>query len=272
MLGRDMVEALDGRDVVSADRSRLDITDLDRVRAEMTGVDVIINTAAYTNVDEAETHEPAAFAVNATGAHNLATAAAENGARLVQLSTDYVFDGRATSPYHESAELNPISAYGRTKAVGERVSLAANPDRTLIVRTAWLYGAGGSNFASTMLRLAQTNETVRVVEDQRGQPTWTRDLARQIVALLDSDASSGVFHATSSGDTTWFGFARAVFGIAGLDPERVLPTSSDQFVRPAPRPTYSVLRHSAWETVGLEPMRDWTVALAEAWGAGALVP
>jgi len=132
------------------------------------------------------------------------------------------------------------------------------------VRTAWLYGAGGANFAKTMVKLAASHETVSVVDDQLGQPTWTGDLATQIVALLDADAPAGVYHGTNSGQASWFEFARAVFAEAGLDPERVKPTDSSTFVRPAPRPSYSVLGHAAWSRAGLAPMRPWRDALAEA--------
>src|SRR5450830_1636763 len=150
MLGTDLQQALAGREVTALTRADLDVTDLDAVRSAVAGHDVVINASAYTKVDDAEMHEAEAHAVNATGAQNLAMAASEAGARLVQVSTDYVFDGSATSPYDENTPLNPISAYGRTKADGERLAVAAHPDGTFIVRTAWLYGANGSNFARTM--------------------------------------------------------------------------------------------------------------------------
>ncbi|MFP5250985.1 MAG: dTDP-4-dehydrorhamnose reductase [Actinomycetes bacterium] len=270
MLGRDLQTALDGRAVTAAARHELDIADADATRAAVRGHDVVINAAAYTKVDDAESHENDALRVNAIGAENLARAAAAEGAVFVQLSTDYVFDGRATSPYAEDAPLAPVSAYGRTKAEGERRALAAHPEGTILVRTAWLYGQHGPNFAATMLALAAQRETLTVVDDQRGQPTWTRDLAEQIVRLLDTGARRGILHGTSSGETTWFGFARAIFEEAGLDPERVQPTDSSTFVRPAPRPAYSVLGHDAWSFHGLEPIRDWRSALAGAVAAGAV--
>ncbi|MEO6825696.1 MAG: dTDP-4-dehydrorhamnose reductase [Microbacteriaceae bacterium] len=272
MLGHDLADALAGREVTAADRSRLDITDLTAVREAVAGHDIVINAAAYTKVDDAETNERQAAAVNATGAQNLAIATAENGAKLVQLSTDYVFDGTALSPYHESTPLEPICAYGRTKAEGERLSQAANPKGTYIVRTAWLYGANGPNFAKTMLRLAATHDTVSVVNDQLGQPTWTADLARQIVALLDAAAPAGIYHGTNAGTATWYDFARAIFEATGLDPDRVTPTDSSNFVRSAPRPAYSVLGHDAWREIGVNPMRNWSDALAEASASGVLVP
>ena len=272
MLGHDLRSALAGRDVTALGRDALDVTDLAAVRAAVAGNDAVINAAAYTKVDDAEGNEDAAYAVNATGAENLAVAASEVGARLVQVSTDYVFDGDATTPYPEDAPLDPISAYGRTKAAGERLALAAHPQGTAIVRAAWLYGAGGPNFAKTMLRLAGSHETVSVVTDQLGQPTWTADLAAQIVALLDSGTAVGIFHGTNGGETSWFGFTREIFRLAGLDPERVLPTTSDAFVRPAPRPAYSVLGHDAWASIGVPPLRDWSDALEAAAAAGVLQP
>lgn len=270
MLGTDLRKALAGRDVAALGRADLDVTDLGAVRDAVRGSDVVINAAAYTRVDDAETNEDAAWAVNARGAENLAIAAAESGARLVQISTDYVFRGDANSPYREDSPREPLSAYGRTKAAGEELALAAYPDGTSIVRTAWLYGEHGPNFAATMVRLAGSNPTVTVVTDQLGQPTWTRDLARQIVALCDSDAPAGIFHGTNSGEASWFDFARAVFEEVGLDPDRVRPTDSSAFVRPAPRPGYSVLGHDAWAAAGLEPMRQWRDALAEAVATGAV--
>ncbi|WP_104194433.1 dTDP-4-dehydrorhamnose reductase [Cryobacterium sp. M25] len=264
MLGRDLQAMLAGRDVTAFDRTDLDITDQAAVLAQVVGYDVIINAAAYTQVDDAETNEDAAYAINATGPHNLALAASATGAKLVQISTDYVFDGSATAPYAEDTEIDPISAYGRTKAAGEAFVLQEHPAGSYIVRTAWLYGQHGPNFPKTMLKLAAARDTLSVVDDQVGQPTWTADLAAQIVALLDSDAPAGIYHGTSSGVTSWFGFARAVFATAGLDPERVTPTDSSQFVRPAPRPSYSVLGHDAWAAAGLSPIRDWREALAAA--------
>jgi dTDP-4-dehydrorhamnose reductase len=268
MLGSDLLEALFGREVTVLGRSDLDVTDRDAVFSAVEGHDVVINAAASTAVDAAESDEEAALAVNGTAAGILGEATASSGARLVQVSTDYVFDGSATSPYSESTPLAPVSAYGRTKAEGERLAREANPDGTYVVRTAWLYGRHGGNFAKTMLRLAATHDTVSVVDDQVGQPTWTMDLAEQIVRLVDSDAPGGVYHGTNAGRASWFDFARAVFETAGLDPERVTPTDSSSFVRPAPRPAFSVLGHDAWAAAGLEPLRPWDAALRDAAAKG----
>jgi dTDP-4-dehydrorhamnose reductase len=270
MLGQDLQQALAGRDVTALSRADLDVTDRQAVDEAVAGHDVVVNAAAYTKVDDAETHEDDARAVNADGPAVLAAATVATGARLVQVSTDYVFDGNGTSPYQEDEPTDPIGAYGRTKAAGEAAVRRIAPDSSYIVRTAWLYGAGGPNFAKTMIRLAGSHETVSVVTDQVGQPTWTGDLARQIVALLDAEAPAGVYHGTNAGQASWYDFTRAIFTEAGLDPERVLPTDSSAFVRPAPRPAYSVLGHDAWGRVGVAPMRDWQAALHAAAAAGVL--
>lgn len=272
MLATDLAEKLASRDLVTLTRAQLDITDDAAVRVAVAGFDVVINAAAYTKVDDAETNEATAHLINAVGAGNLARAAHSAGARLVQPSTDYVFDGTASTPYPEDAPLDPVSAYGRTKADGERLVLEVNGDATYIVRTAWLYGAHGPNFAKTMRRLAGERERLSVVDDQVGQPTYTGDLTTQIIALLDSDAPAGIYHGTNSGQASWFEFARAIFVEAGLDPERIQPTDSSSFVRPAPRPAYSVLGHDAWAKAGLEPMRDWREALVDAAASGATTP
>ena len=268
MLGRDLQTALAGREVTALGRSDLDVTDLEAVKTAVAGHDVIVNCAAYTKVDDAETHEDEAYQVNAVGPWNLAVAASALQAKLVQISTDYVFDGSATTPYAENTPHSPISAYGRTKAAGEEFVQVENGARSYIVRTAWLYGKNGPNFAKTMLKAAGTRDTLNVVNDQVGQPTWTVDLAAQIVLLLDSDAPAGIYHGTNSGLASKFDQARDVFALAGLDPERVLPTDSSAFVLPAPRPAYSVLGHASWAAAGLAPMRSWQDAQAEAFASG----
>jgi dTDP-4-dehydrorhamnose reductase len=263
MLGTDVVDGLSAHNVLALSRAELDIENADAVLSAVAGHDVVINTAAYTKVDDAESHEDVAFGVNASGAENLAIAAREVGARLIHLSTDYVFNGSATSPYAEATPRDPISAYGRSKAAGEELVLAAHADGTAIVRTAWLYGEHSPNFVDTMLRLSNERETLQVVDDQRGQPTWSRDLASRIADLVNAGVPSGIFHGTNAGETTWFGLARRVFELSGLDPERIQPTDSSAFVRPAPRPQYSVLGHDAWEAIDMQPMRSWDNALRE---------
>ena len=263
MLAHDLVPALRvaGYVVTPLGRGDLDVTDAAECVAGVAGHDVVVNAAAWTAVDDAETHEPQAFSVNAVGAANVARAAGRVGARLVQISTDYVFDGSATTPYAADHPPAPASAYGRTKAAGEWAAQALCRD-TLVVRTAWLYGRGGANFVETMLRLASERETVSVVHDQVGQPTSTAELAGLLVRLIDSDAPSGTYHGTASGQTSWHGFAQAVFEGVGLDPSRVLPTTTEGFVRPARRPAYGVLSHDTLRSAGVAPIGDWRAGLA----------
>jgi len=258
MLGQDVVALLRSRgdEVTAAGRADLDVTDAAAVDARVAGHDVVVSCAAYTAVDAAETDEAAAFAVNATGAALVARAAARAGARLVHVSTDYVFDGGATAPYGEDAPLAPRSAYGRTKAAGEWAVRAECADH-LLVRTAWLYGAGGPCFPKTIARVATERGGLDVVDDQVGQPTWTADLASLVVRLVDAGAPAGTYHGTSSGEVSWHGFAQAVVGAAGLDPAIVRTTTSEAFVRPAPRPAYSVLGHDALAAAGVEPIGPW---------------
>jgi len=250
-------------EVTAVDRDEIDIRDPDACMAMVAGHDFVVNVAAWTAVDEAETHESAAFAVNAVGAANLARACSAARAQMVQVSTDYVFAGDATTPYPEDAPLAPRSAYGRTKGAGEWAVQALCP-QSWIVRTAWLYGAHGPNFVKTMARLAAERDTVTVVDDQSGQPTWTVDLAGAIVRLVEAGAPFGTYHGTSAGETTWFGFAQAIFAELGLDSTRVLPTTTDAFPRPAPRPAYSVLGHEAWRGAALDPLPSWRKSLTQA--------
>jgi len=268
MLGQDLCAVLPEAghpEVVAAPRQVLDITDAAAVRAAVAGVDVVVNTAAWTDVDGAEADETAATVINGQAVGTLAGACRTAGVPLLHLSTDYVFDGTGTAPYPEDGATNPVNAYGRGKLAGERAALA---DGGYVVRTAWLYGAHGRNFVSTMLRLARERETVDVVADQHGQPTWTRALAGQLVALgeaaLAGRAAPGVYHGTASGETTWYGLARAVFAEAGLDPARVRPTTTAHFPRPAPRPVYSVLGHGRWASTGVPPLPYWRAMLTDA--------
>ena len=265
-LGSDLMDLL-GADAVGVDLPEIDITSLPSVEAVLERVrpDAVVNAAAYTAVDAAESDEPTALAVNGNGPQNLARACAQRpGVVLVQVSTDYVFDGDGTGPYDEDDVPRPVSAYGRTKLVGEQAVLDVLPDRSYVVRTAWLYGEHGGNFVKTMLKLESTLDTVSVVDDQRGQPTWSRDLAAQIIALVIAGAPPGIYHGTNSGAVTWFGFTQEIFRLAGADPARVLPTDSTAFRRPAPRPANSVLGHRRWQEAGIAAMRPWQEARAEA--------
>jgi dTDP-4-dehydrorhamnose reductase len=271
MLGRDLVAVLGGRPdigLTAADRSGLDVTDAAAVAEAVPGHDVVINAAAWTDVDGAEVAEDRASAVNGTAVDHLARACGKTGARLLQVSTDYVFPGNGRSPYPEDAPTGPINAYGRGKLAGELAVREHLPEHGYVVRTAWLYGEHGRNFVTTMLDLADRRDSVEVVDDQYGQPTWSFALARRLVELADGalagTAPPGAYHATARGETTWFGLARAIFAEAGLDPARVRPTTSDRFPRPAPRPGYSVLGHDRWALASLPPMADWREDLATA--------
>ena len=270
-LGRDLVKALAAEtdiDLVATARSELDITDSAAVQAAVAGRDLVINPAAWTDVDGAERDQAGAFAVNATGTANLAAACAESGAVLLFVSTDYVLAGDAAAPYQEEAQVRPINAYGRSKAAGEAAVREMLPDRGLVVRTAWLYGEHGRNFVATILGAAADREYLDVVSDVQGQPTWSYPLAQQLVALgraaLAGRAPAGVYHGTSSGATSWYGLARAVFELSGLDPARIRPVTSDHFRRPARRPAFSVLGHQAWGRAGMAPLRHWRPMLADA--------
>jgi dTDP-4-dehydrorhamnose reductase len=267
-LGSDLMRVLDGQYVIGLTRHELDITDVDAVARAVAAVapSVIVNAAAYTAVDAAETDEATAFTANVTAPAALAAAAATAGAKFVHVSTDYVFAGDATVPYDERAATGPRSAYGRTKLAGEQAVFAELP-AAYVVRTAWVYGASGANFVKTMARLERERETVSVVDDQRGSPTWSRDLARGLVELGSSGAAGGIYHCTNTGETTWFGFTRAIFEELGADPERVLPTTTAAFPRPAPRPAYSVLGNRRWIEAGLEPLPHWRAALHDAFAS-----
>lgn len=265
MLGQDLVGAIEhnGDEAMALGSAGLDITDARAVEAAVGDFDVVVNCAAWTAVDDAETHEPEAFAINATGAANVAAACATRGTRLVHISTDYVFDGTGTSPYSEDAVQAPKTAYGRTKCAGEWAVRSLHPD-ALVVRTAWLYGAGGPNFVTTMARFAGERDRLTVVDDQRGQPTWTVDLADLVVRLIQAEAPGGYWHGVGGGETSWWGFARAIFDSAGWDPERVEAVDSTRFVRPAQRPAYSVLGTGRLEQHAIAPLRDWREALDKA--------
>ena len=254
-------------DLVS--RADLDITDAIAVQRAVSGRVAVINAAAYTAVDDAETNEDLAWDVNSRGAMNVADACAESGVRLIHVSTDYVFNGRATGPYSEDAATDPQSAYGRSKLGGELAVRSAHRDGATVVRTSWLYGAGGPSFVSTMLAKARAGDAVKVVTDQIGQPTWTRDLAERIRLLLD--VAPGTYHATNSGACSWWDLAVAIYEEVGAPTTLVGQTTSDVFVRPAPRPAYSVLDDDAAQSAGLPEMPPWREALGRAMRADFLV-
>lgn len=279
MLGRDLADLLiaRGEQVTGLARKDLDLTDSTAVRAavEATKPDVVVNCAAWTKVDDAETCEDAALAINGHAVAELASTCAKARITLVQMSTDYVFDGTAASPYPEEAEATPRTAYGRTKLAGERAVFAVLPD-AYVMRTAWLYGAYGPNFVRTMINMARSGRSPAVVDDQRGQPTWTVDVAGQIYALITHGAPPGIYHATSAGETTWYGLAAEVFTLfksvgatdaPGASLGTVTPTTSAAYQRPAPRPAYSVLGHDAWKAAAILPIGHWRDALSKAFPA-----
>ena len=269
MLGQEFMGALTNSDVTGLDRVEFDITDFDSVQSVIKNFDVVVNCAAWTAVDDAEEKEEAALAINGHGPRNVAIACRTIGARLVQISTDYVFPGDATTPYSEESATGPKSAYGRTKLFGEVAVREELPNDHYVVRTAWLYGQYGPNFVKTMMSLEKSKDTVAVVDDQIGQPTWTKDLVDQIVGMVTANVPAGTYHATSSGQTSWMGFTKNIFSQLGADPDRVLPTTTAAFPRPAPRPAYSVLGHDRWANVGMSPIRNWEVALQAAFEQGA---
>jgi dTDP-4-dehydrorhamnose reductase len=271
LLGQDVPAELAGDPdavVTGLSRERLDITDPSAVRAAVAGHRVVVNCAAWTDVDGAERSEAAATAVNGTGVRHLARACADSGAILLHVSTDYVFPGDARRPYPEDAPTGPVNAYGRSKLAGERAVLELLPHTGYVVRTAWLYGAHGPNFVATMLELATRHATLDVVADQHGQPTWSRALARQLIALgraaSAGRAPAGVYHGTAADRTTWCGLARETFRLSGLDPERIRPVGSDKFPRPAARPAFGVLGHDNWSRADLAPLAPWDDQLAAA--------
>jgi len=272
-LGHDLVAVLTGMpgaEVAAPPRRALDITDDEGVRGAIGGCDIVVNCAAWTDVDGAEADEQGAYRVNAEGPANVAGACAKAHVPLIQVSTDYVFAGDASEPYPADAPVEPVNAYGRTKAAGEAAVREILPDLGFIVRTAWLYGERGPSFVASILRAAAERETLDVVSDATGQPTWSYLLAQQIATLglaaLAGGAPPGVYHGTASGSTSWYGLACAVFELSGLDPHRIRPVTSENFARPARRPAFSVLDHSCWAQAGLTPMGDWRGMLTDALG------
>jgi len=267
--------------VLGLTRGELDVTDASAVRQRIahearlgraSGGSVVVNAAAWTDVDGAESWEEAAYAANATAPALLATTCADYGIPLLHLSTDYVFAGDRPGgpPYHTADATGPVGAYGRTKLAGELAVRTLHPAGGHVVRTAWLYGRG-RNFVATMGRLAGERDTVEVVDDQVGSPTWARDLAAGLLALGALAPAGRVWHLTAAGQTSWYGLAQAVFSLLGQDPDRVRPTPTAAFPRPAPRPAYSVLCLSAWLDAGLPAPRPWREALAEAIRDGSAV-
>ncbi len=275
----------EGRDVLARTSSEWDITDPVTASRIIQAGDVVINCAAYTDVDGAEQDEARAYAVNAAGPENLARACARTGARLIHISTDYVFSGDFSSvtgdaqprPYEPDDPTGPQGVYARSKLAGEQAVLAALPaSQAVVVRTAWVYtgGIGRSDFVAVMQRLAAGDGPIKVVDDQTGSPTYAADLAAALRELADSfpDVEGRVLHAANEGVVSRFEQARAVFEESGADPQRVQPCTSDEFPRPAARPSYSALSGRSWAAAGLTPLRPWRSALNAALNAALTAP
>ena len=265
-LGRSLQDVLaaDGLSYVAVGRSDVDITDITSIETAVKRIapTVLVNMAAWTDVDGAESHPDEALLVNATGAENVARVAAKYGIPLVHVSTDYVFDGTQTTPYKTDDAVNPLSVYGTTKLQGELLVQAAHPDGSWIVRTAWLYSQYGKNFARTIARKALAEENLSVVNDSFGQPTSALAVAHQIVALVSTNPPAGIFHATNAGSATWYEFADAIVGPI-TNQATVTPVSSTAFPTVPVRPKYSVLDHTRWSACGITDMPHWRDSLKE---------
>ncbi|WP_145028195.1 dTDP-4-dehydrorhamnose reductase [Paenibacillus sp. Y412MC10] len=268
-LGKDVVALFQqkGHEVMGCSRSELDITNLEQCQQIINEFqpDSIIHCAAYTAVDAAETDVDGAYRVNAVGTRNVAVAAEKAGAKMVYISTDYVFNGRSEVPYQEYDNTDPKSVYGKSKRAGEVLTQSLS-SRYFIVRTSWVYGLHGNNFVKTMLRLGQEKPQLQVVHDQKGSPTYTVDLARFLEELVQTE-KYGVYHASNSGDCTWFEFTQAIFEEAKelgfMIKAQVEPCTTEQFPRPAPRPANSVMDHLSIGTNGLTDLRPWRDGLVD---------
>ena len=263
MLGHDLIEILkDNHELILTSSKTLDITDNNRVIEFIceNKPDIVINSAAYTNVDGCEENQETAYSINGDGVRNLAIGCSKIDCPLVHISTDYVFNGKNTKPWVEDDEIGPISVYGKSKLKGEEAILEIL-DKFFIIRTAWLYGINGGNFPKTMLELAKNHSEITVVYDEIGTPTYTPDLAKAISQLIETDYY-GIYHITNSGSCSWCEFARYIFEIAGKD-VKVIPVTASEFARPAPRPHYSVLENKKWIDNGFEPLRSYKDAIKE---------
>ncbi|NJJ39524.1 dTDP-4-dehydrorhamnose reductase [Paenibacillus apii] len=267
-LGRDVVLLLErqGYEVLACDRQEMDITDLDQcseVIGEF-GPEAIIHCAAHTAVDAAETDIDAAYLINAVGTRNVTVAAEKVGAKLVYISTDYVFDGQGSQPYHEYDNTDPKSIYGKSKRAGE-ILVQTLSTKYFIVRTSWVYGKYGNNFVKTMLKFGQERPVLQVVDDQKGSPTFTVDLATFLLELIGTE-KYGIYHASNTGVCTWYEFTQAIFAeaeeILGLKfTAKLEPCTTEQFPRPAPRPRNSAMEHLSIRTNGFQDIRPWREGL-----------
>ena len=266
-LAKSLVNLLNQREIphIAWSRADLDISDLTAInKIKESKISVLINCAAWTDVDGAEDETKKALLVNKVGAENVALAARELEIPLIHISTDYVFSGNVQRPWKVNDDTGPTTQYGITKLMGEEAIKDIWPDKGIILRTAWLYGPYGKNFAKTILRkILGTKDSIRVVNDQLGQPTSTVDLAKQILRCIDLECPPGTYHATNSGEASWWEFASELANLCEVDGNRIQAVTSKEFASKAKRPTYSVLDLSDWDRLGIEPMQDWRGALVE---------
>jgi len=263
-LGHDVekISKQEGYEVYAFGRKELDITNQSLVHETITEIkpDAIIHCAAYTNVDQAENDEETAFLVNAEGTKFLAQAAEIVGSKFLYISTDYVFNGTANSPYQADDQKSPLGVYGRSKSLGEDYTLRYS-SKCFIIRTSWVFGQNGNNFVKTMLNLSEKHSELKVVDDQIGSPTYTYDLARLIAHIIDTE-QYGVYHGTNAGECTWYEFAKTIFYLKEID-INVNPCTTEEFPRPAPRPSYSVLGSENLVGQSSPPLRHWKEALRD---------
>lgn len=260
-LGHDLYELLkDKEEVIAVGREEFDITDINSTQKFIKEYlpDVILHCAAYTKVDDCEKNKDLAYKVNAIGTGNIASICSDIGAKMVYISTDYVFDGRKNTPYLEFDTPNPLNVYGKSKLAGEEI-VKEILDKHYIVRTSWLYGINGNNFVKTMLRLSKERSIIKVVNDQHGIPTFTRDLAEGLYFLIKTDAY-GTYHMTNSGETTWYEFAKKIFEISKIN-VMVEPITTEEYNAPAVRPRYSVLDNYILKLRFNYEMRNWEEGL-----------
>jgi dTDP-4-dehydrorhamnose reductase len=259
--------AFDGHFMSAFSHDELDVTDIEQMKKkfEILRPDTVVNCAAWTDVEGAESNYTLARDINYLGVVNVMRVAEKYNTKIIQISTDYVFDGSHETPIGESEIQNPINRYGKSKADAERFLLQEYEEKSIIIRTAWLYGPYGKNFARTMIRKALTvkEETIGVVNDQQGQPTSTLDLATRILNLAVSNVQSGVFHGTNSGSTTWFGFAKMLLDSAEIESECLVPVATSDFPSSVKRPKYSVLGQEGWRSIGYDAMRPWEDAVKD---------
>jgi dTDP-4-dehydrorhamnose reductase len=266
-LGQELINLLKTKNIeaIGTDRNEIDFAKPNEIAEKIDKLkpSQIVNCGAYTQVDKAEEEIELANLINAQAVGVIAKYAHEKQLPFVHISTDYVFDGTATNPYQEDHEVNPQSVYGKSKAQGEKEAFGKNP-LAYILRTAWVYGAYGNNFPKTIAKKLMNKESVNIVNDQIGAPTWTLDLALAIVEILEKKSKPGIYHVTNSESCSWFEFAREIAKTLNLDENLVKPTDSKSFVRPAVRPNFSVLSNKKWQSAGLTPLRSWKDAWEKA--------